>query len=87
MCLLVYNSLPNLHEQDAIDDVEHVQNGAHRGGLYLYRGQRGSILPRVDFVHFLLQNHGLVREVLQALGGFLGFLVVVAELQLRTIFV
>ena len=74
--------LRDLDEEDAVDDVEHVQNAAHAGRLYLDGRQAALGLALVDVVHLLLQHHRLLSQVSQALAGLPGLVMFIAQLGL-----
>ena len=84
LSLEIFNVLlADLHKEDSIDDVEHVKDAAHRRRLDLDGRQgRGLGLARVDLVHLLLEDDGLLSQVLEALGRLLGLVVVIAQLSL-----
>ena len=65
-----------------VDDVEHVQDTAHAGGLDLDGRQSSLGFALVQVIHFLLENYGLLCEVLQTLARLLGLLVFITELRL-----
>lgn len=57
---------PDLHEEDPVDEVEHVNDGGHGGRLDLQR--RGVVVAaRVRLRQPLLEHHRLLRQVPQTL--------------------
>lgn len=71
---------PDLHEEYAVDEVEHVDDGGHGGRLDVQR--RGvRVSARVRLRQPLLQHHRLLREVAQALRRLARLLVLLAELR------
>lgn len=86
---LVIQSLkvwPDLHEEYPVDEVEHIDDGGHAGRLDVQRRvrRRRVAAARVRLAQPLLQHHGLLRQVAEALRRFAGLLVLLAELQVRT---
>lgn len=71
----------DLHKQNAIDKVEHIDDGRHAGRLDVQRRRRGRGVgrPRVCLREPLLQHHGLLRQVAQAFRGLAGLLVFLAQ--------
>ena len=65
-----------------VDDVEHVQDAAHAGRLYLYGGQPRLGLALVQVIHLLLQHHGLLSQVPQTLPRFPGLVMFLSKLSL-----
>lgn len=51
--------LADLNEEDAVDDVQVVEDRPHRRRLDLDRRERGLRLAGVDLVHLLLEDHRL----------------------------
>ena len=63
-----------------VDDVEHVEDAAHAGGLDLNGRQSSLGLTLIQVIHFLLKHNCLLCEVFQTLAGLLGLFVLVSEL-------
>uniref|UniRef100_A0A6B0VBG7 Uncharacterized protein n=1 Tax=Ixodes ricinus TaxID=34613 RepID=A0A6B0VBG7_IXORI len=79
--LEVFNVLrADLHKEDAVDYVEHLENIALRRRLNLDGWQCGRGVLLVDVVDLLLQHHGLLRQVAQALRALPRLVVLLAEL-------
>lgn len=78
---------PDLNEEDAIYDIKHVKDRAHRGRLYLYWGETSSWFPRVDLIHLLLEDYCLMSEMAETLGRLLCFLVILSQLEHQAIYI
>lgn len=74
--------LPNLHKNNSVDSVEHVQNASHWRRLNVdWRQSRGQLSIRVNVVHLLLEHNSLLGQMSETLWRLLCFVVSLAKLK------
>lgn len=76
------SSLPDLNEENTINDIEHIENCTHGWWLDLYRRNDCTCIPFTNLIHFLLKNNRLLSEMSQTFRTFLRFFMLLSQLML-----
>ena len=70
-----------MQEDDAVDEVKHIEDIGESGGLDTHGSDRGQLVTGLDLVHGLLELDSLVGKMLQTVRALLCAFMLLSKLK------